>query len=1024
MQPSGAAGADHHRLDPSLIERRLETANIALERSHEVRKLVADLAARMVDGGTENLDPTINAALEHIARFTHAEAVFLFRFSDDAATMRRTHEWPTNTEAFRSALNEPMATDPYPLWRDLIVGLQPVRLDSVTAACDHFAAERAALSAIGVQSLLAIPLVRDGHAVGFLGVETRRFPRTWTDDDVELLNVAANLLGSGLARRDAELIATAADERLKTVTASSSDAIIIIDATGLITQPPIGEELFGYTADELLNQNALDLVHPDDLDFAAGELLKAALDPTYHAINPMRIRHAAGHWIPIELKAFSRFHDPAINGIIMNVRDVSDRLRTEEQLRASEARFGTLIENLPGAVYRCEPFSPYHDEYVSPTIEQLTGWTAEDFVSRRVVFDELLLDGDRDRNAVELSSHIETGNPLVTEYPIRHRDGTIRWISEHCKVIGAGDGTPLWLEGVLFDITARVDAEAQVARSEEWLHTLIANVPGAVFRTSAIPPYTGIFLSDAIEDLTGYPPGTPGSATDLYSLITPSARPTVDAVISRAIQAGEPYSVQYQIRHRDGTLRWIEERGEATIDEDGTPLWIDGVMIDTTSRKQLEEQLVHDAAHDPLTGLPNRVVLIDHLDASLARLDRTGGIVAVLFIDLDRFKLVNDALGHAAGDQLLVYFSERLRAALRPSDLATRSGGDEFVVVCTDLTEPAEAEAIATRLAAVLQAPFHIEGREMFVTASVGIAIAVPGTASAELLRDADAAAYQAKERGRNRYEIFDEQLRAATATALETESALHRALDDETLFLRYQPVVELAGGRVIGVEGLIRWQHPERGVVTPEFFLPAAEASGLIVKLGRRVLQLAVGALSTVPTSDVGTLAINLSPRELVQPDLVECVRVTLADHNVDPRRLCIEITETAVLEEPEVAIATMHALRDLGLRLAIDDFGTGYSSLSYLRRLPVDIVKIDRSFTSELGRDDANTTIVAGIIGLGHGLGLQVIAEGIETERQAEILMDLGCAYGQGFLYSPPVPLDELLAIRNTVSERNRLS
>ena len=459
----------------------------------------------------------------------------------------------------------------------------------------------------------------------------------------------------------------------------------------------------------------------------------------------------------------------------------------------------------------------------------------------------------------------------------------------------------------------------------------------------------------------------------------------------------------------------MEERGQAISDDDGQPRWLDGVMMDLTVRKALEEQLAHDAAHDPLTGLPNRTLLVDHLEATLARAERAGTHTAVLFLDLDRFKLVNDAMGHTAGDELLVHFTRRLNSVLRDGDMAGRTGGDEFVIVCADLETPAEAETIAGRVADVLGDPFTVQGRTVFVTASIGIALAEVGALAGDVLRSADAAAYRAKDRGRNRYEVFDDALRAATTAALEIETDLHRALERHQLFLRYQPVVELATGRLIGAEALVRWQHPRRGLLTPDQFLPAAEASGLIVAIGREMLDLAAGALAAVPVEALPSINVNVSPRELAQRDLVDRIREVLGDRGVDPRRLCVEITENAVLDELDAAIETLDAIRGLGVRLAIDDFGTGYSSLSYLRRLPVDTVKIDRTFTTELNTDSNDVTIVAGIIGLARGLGLQVVAEGVETERQAEILVELGCAQAQGFLYSPPVALDDLLRLRN---------
>ncbi len=547
---------------------------------------------------------------------------------------------------------------------------------------------------------------------------------------------------------------------------------------------------------------------------------------------------------------------------------------------------------------------------------------------------------------------------------------------------------------------------------EHKLANLIDNVPGVVFRCEATPPYRDIFISDAIEDLTGYAVGGFLDGTmDLYDLLGPEDQRRIDQSIAEQLRARDSYVVEYEITHRDGTSRWIEDRGTLIHDTDSDTRFLDGVLMDLTDRKHLEQRLAYDAAHDPLTALPNRTLLLDHLDATLARAERSGTRTAVLFLDLDRFKLVNDAMGHSAGDELLVHFTRRLTSVLRESDLAARTGGDEFVIVCSDLAGADEATVIARRISDVLGDPFTVQGRSVFVTASIGIAFAERGARASDVLRSADTAAYLAKDRGRNRYEVFDEALRAATAAALEVETDLHRALQRHELYLRYQPVVDLDTGTVLGAEALLRWQHPERGLITPDTFLPAAEASGLVVPIGREVLDLAVGALADIPVEALPGIAINLSPQELAQPHLIGRIRDALDARGIAPERLCIEITENAVLDEVEQTIATLRAVRDLGVRLAIDDFGTGYSSLSYLHRLPVDTVKIDRSFVAGLEGPDANRTIVAGIIGLGRGLALDVVAEGVETETQAATLRELGCHRAQGFLFSPPVALDELL-------------
>ena len=991
-----------------------DETRLTLGRSRVRRELVASLAAMFVDAFDIEIDETVNRALRAVSVHTGADRAYVFRLSEDATTMRRTHGWARTGAAFGTDEDAEIQTEHFASWRDQILALDIVTLDAETAE-PAWRVEHQTIVAAGITSLLAVPLVREARAVGFLAIDVFDRPHTWTGEDVEVLKVITDIIGSALARRDASDQSRAAEVRFRALVEHSSDALIVIDAGGQINHMPIGENLFGYQPEDLFGTNALDLIHPDDLDFATTELLQAVLDPAYYAINAMRIRHADGHWVPIELVASSRFDEPSIDGVIMNVRDVTERDRVQAQLRESEERLRLLIANLPGAVFRCLASPPYRDEFMSEAVELMTGYSADDFMSQRVVFDDLILPDHLKRSDQELEAAVARGGQYVIEYPIRHRDGSIRWLSENGRVLddATGDG---YLEGFMFDITSRVEAIADTKASENKLEHLIANIPGTVFRCEPTAPYTVLFMSDAIEELSGYPPSMIISGElNLYDLLVPEHQLTVDRDIARALQHGLAYSVEYQFRHRDGSLRWVEERGQLNTDPSGA-CTLDGTMFDLTERKRLEARLEHEAAHDPLTGLPNRTLLVHHLETTLHRSRRTGGITAALFVDLDRFKLVNDALGHAAGDELLVLFSRRLLSVMRSSDLAARTGGDEFVIICSDLETADEAKIIAGRIADVLREPFTVHGRTVFVNASIGIAISDGDGASADdVLRNADAAAYCAKDRGRNRYEIFDDALRAATAAALEVETDLHRALDDHQLFLRYQPVVEIASGRLVGAEGLVRWQHPERGLLSPDEFLPAAEVSGLIVALGREVLELAVGAMSGVEESTLASVAINFSPRELAQPDVVERVRSTLERHGVEPRRLCIEITETAVLDEVDTAIATLNALRDIGVRLAIDDFGTGYSSLSYLRRLPVDIVKIDRSFTGELGVDGANLTIVAGIIGLARGLGLEVIAEGIETPRQLEVLRELGCTFGQGYLFAAPVALDDMLSLNS---------
>jgi diguanylate cyclase (GGDEF)-like protein len=436
-------------------------------------------------------------------------------------------------------------------------------------------------------------------------------------------------------------------------------------------------------------------------------------------------------------------------------------------------------------------------------------------------------------------------------------------------------------------------------------------------------------------------------------------------------------------------------------------------------RKRAEVALAHQALHDPLTGLPNRALFLDRLEQALARAQRSSVGIAVLFLDLDRFKVVNDSLGHEAGDRLLTDLANRLRDVVRPADTVARFGGDEFTILC-DVRGERDAVLIAERVAAAIEAPFTLNDNEAFLTASLGIALTTGREdARAEaLIRDADAAMYRAKERGRSRYELFDLALRTRAVDRLEIENALHRALDRGEFRVFYQPAIDLRTGELMGVESLVRWQHPTRGLVGPDQFIALTEETGLIVALGSWVLREACRRWTHWEESGTATprMSVNLSTRQLAQPDLVDVVADVLGETGMDPARLSLEITESTVLEDTESALNTLEALKRQGVRISLDDFGTGYASLALLKRLPVDELKIDRSFVMGLGRDPQDSAIVSTVVGLTEALGLVAIAEGVETPAQAEELRRIGCRFAQGFYFARPQPPERLTTLLGT--------
>ena len=429
-------------------------------------------------------------------------------------------------------------------------------------------------------------------------------------------------------------------------------------------------------------------------------------------------------------------------------------------------------------------------------------------------------------------------------------------------------------------------------------------------------------------------------------------------------------------------------------------------FLDVTRRKRAEFELRHQAHHDPLTALPNRKEFTRRVTQVL----ETDRMLAVAFVDLDDFKVINDSLGHGSGDRLLVAVAERMRRVLRPTDLLARFGGDEFTALLEGVTDSQHAMRVADRLGSALRAPFVIDGHQRYVTASVGVALSGQGEDAEELLRDADAAMYRAKELGKARCELFDQSMRTRAVERLELEAGLRAALDNGELRLQYQPAVELQDGRIVGVEALLRWEHPELGMLPPDRFIALAEQTGLIVPIGAWVLAEACRQLDEWGLPDLW-MAVNVSPRQLASDQLVDAVTTALGDAGLEPSRLWLEITESAVIGDPEAAVGKLHRLKNLGVKLAVDDFGIGYSSLANLRELlPVDALKIDRSFVAGVGANADDRAIVEAVIGLAQSLGLDAVAEGVETVDQATMLTALDCSHAQGFHFAHPLAPDAL--------------
>lgn len=577
---------------------------------------------------------------------------------------------------------------------------------------------------------------------------------------------------------------------------------------------------------------------------------------------------------------------------------------------------------------------------------------------------------------VKVTSHDELGVLLTSMRTmagrVREREEALRRSEERYALAARGANDGLWD----WDLTAR-----RIYFSQRWKSML------------------GFALDEVGE--------TP---EDWLGRIHPDDRARVESGIEAHLAGrSELFESEHRMVCRDGAHRWVLSRGIAVKDAQGQPCRMAGSQSDITERKQAEEQLQRDAFYDPLTALPNRALFMDRLRNALRR--RTGrpseSQLAVVFVDVDRFKLVNDSLGHAVGDELLRSLSQRLQSCLRPGDTVARFGGDEFTLLLEDVGSVERATRVADRVRAELFRPFAPGGHEVFATVSMGIALSAGKRQRPEdLLRDADNAMHRAKEAGRARYEVFDTEMHRRSMALLRLEGELRRAIEREEFRVHYQPIVELTSGRLAGFEALVRWQHPDRGMVLPSEFVPLAEETGLIVPIGEWVLlqtcrqmrAWGVGAPGARPLR----VSANLSTRQFAQPDLAGRVQWALEETGTEGTSLHLEITETAVMETRASAANTLARLKELGIRISIDDFGTGYSSLSYLQRLPIDTLKIDQSFIRLMGDGSRESEIVRTIVAMAHNLGMTVVAEGVELDQQEADLRAIGCDYGQGLLYA----------------------
>ena len=767
---------------------------------------------------------------------------------------------------------------------------------------------------------------------------------------------------------------------------------------------------FPWTMGRLLNLNAV-AVSVDELppEAAPERALIESSGNRAFAVVPMALNRALIGVVGVGTSAPRTWSEESVALLrIAGEIFVSalQRNRVERALRSSEARYRLLIERMREGLAQVDTNGVV--QFVNDRYCQIVGYSREELIGRPGDF---LLAHPEDATLLreKLALHLR-GVAGQYEVRVRRKDGAVIWMEIGGAPVADAAGNIIGAIGVHDDVTERRLAEQALRDSEERYRLMAENSTDMIWRSTT----SGVILyaSDACRRLLRYEPAEL-IGRSVYDFIDVADREEVRH-LSYLINESVPTTFAYRVLRKDGALLWFETTSRA-VRNTATGMLDEFVSVsrDITERKHAEEQIEYQAYHDALTGLPNRRLFRDRLTVALAHARRLKRPLAVMFLDLDRFKVVNDTLGHSLGDELLKAVAVRLKTALREEDSIARMGGDEFTVLLSGLQKNEDAAKIAQKILERVARPIGVEGNELFITTSIGIALFPNDGDTAEaLLQNADHAMYRAKDAGRNSYQLFTPAMNSRALERLSLENSLRHAIDRGELVLHYQPMIRLATNRVAGMEALLRWKRPDQGIILPGTFIGIAEETRLIVPIGDWVLREACRqAKAWQETRFPGLrMSVNLSPRQFQHADLPKQIAAALQESGLSPKDLVIEITESTAMQNSDRTIATLQKLRDMGVRIAIDDFGTGHSSLSYLRRFPIDIVKIDQEFVHEIESSQSDRAIVSAVIGMAHGLNLVVTAEGVETEPQLNFLREQRCEEVQGFFFGQPAPAEEV--------------
>jgi len=838
------------------------------------------------------------------------------------------------------------------------------------------------------------------------------------------------------------------------VFSSIPDAIVVIDRFGVIDRVnPAACQLTDFSASELVG-NSVEVLTRNTRFFK--RLFKETLGGKKVGNRfELYCRRKDGSRVPVSISTSSIF-DPQTHShkLVCVARDISERKRLEAESRTmsriihgvtTTANLAELFSLIHRTVKKIVYAENFFVALYEPATEMLTmqfwadkfdpmpgplkvGRSLSAYVFRK---GEAMLLTDADAKKIIESGEVEsvgTDSPIWLGVPLKTPNGPIGVlvVQDYENSDTYSERDVQLLSAVADQIAVAIERkrnEDELRLSQERFELVTRATSDAVWDWDLYSDE--IWWNEGVCKLFGYTADEMGAdKTRWRERLHPDDRERVIRDITQHIDTGKAnWSDEYRFRKKDGSYSFVSDRGYVVYDETEMPVRMIGSMMDVTDRKILEDQLTHQALHDPLTNIANRALFQNRVDHALAKLPRKKDQLAVLFLDLDNFKAINDSLGHAAGDKLLVSVAERLQDCLRTTDTAARLGGDEFAVLCESVTRVDEAVMIAERILSVFQQPFNIDGKETHVGTSIGIAASSEEAFDSEsLLRNADLAMYLAKNEGKGGYVVFEPKMREALMERIELEEDLRRGIDQHEFVLHYQPILELTSNNLLGMEALVRWVHPKYGMLSPMKFIPLAEETNLIVPLGAWVLREACRQVQEWREQHAAkqdfSVTVNISIRQFQQKELVDMVSRALLASGLPARCLILEITESFMMQDTEATIAKLQLLKDLGVRLAIDDFGTGYSSLSYLQRFPVDILKIDKSFVDKLGQGSEGNAVAKAIIMMGDSLNLKTIAEGIETPDQIGELQSLGCGAGQGYHFAKPLDqadMEKFLADRD---------